>query len=174
MTRHGVLLFVFLAAFITYLDRVCISVAAPSIQSDLGLSPIEMGWVFTVFYVAYAIFEIPAAWIGDRWGQRRTLIRIVGGWSLFTMLTGLVRGNASLLVVRFLFGAAEAGAFPTLSRSLARWFPAHERSFANGLMWAGARLGGAISPVLAVLAMAWVGWRGAFLLFGLEIGRAHV
>lgn len=167
MIRYSVLGFVFLAAFITYLDRVCISVAAPAIQADLRLSQIEMGWVFTAFYVAYAIFEIPAAWMGDRWGQRRTLIRIVGGWSLFTMLTGLVRGYASLLVVRFLFGAAESGAFPTLSRALSRWFPAYERSFANGLMWTGARLGGAVSPALAVVAMAWVGWRGAFLLFGM-------
>ncbi len=167
MNRHGVLTFVFLAAFITYLDRVCISVAAPSMQKDLGLSAIEMGWVFTAFYVAYAIFEIPAAWAGDRWGQRRTLIRIVGGWSVFTMLTGFARGFGSLLLIRFLFGAAESGAFPTLSRALARWFPAQDRGFANGLMWTGARLGGAVSPALAVLAMAWVGWRGAFLLFGL-------
>ncbi len=166
MIRHRVLLFVFLAAFITYLDRVCVSVAAPSIQTDLGLSPLEMGWVFTAFYVAYSIFEMPSSWVGDRWGQRRTLIRIVGGWSLFTMMTGLARGYVSLLIIRFLFGAAESGAFPTLSRALSRWFPSHERGFANGLMWSGARLGGAVSPALAVLAMTWVGWRGAFLLFG--------
>ncbi len=173
MNRHAVLLFVFLAAFITYLDRVCISVAAPLMQRDLGLSAVEMGWVFTAFYVAYAIFEMPASWAGDRWGQRKTLIRIVGGWSLFTMLTGMVRGYASLLAIRFLFGGAEAGAFPTLSRALSRWFPPQERAFANGLMWTGARLGGAVSPALAVLAMAWWGWRGAFLSFGL-VGLAWV
>lgn len=173
MIRHRVLLFVFLAAFLTYLDRVCISVAAPSIQSELSLSALEMGWVFTSFYVAYAIFEIPAAWIGDRWGQRQTLIRIVGGWSLFTMLTSAARGYLSLLAIRFLFGAAESGAFPTLSRALSRWFPSHERGFANGVMWTGARLGGAVSPALAVLAMVWVGWRGAFLLFGV-LGLAWV
>lgn len=172
-TRYSVLGFVVLAAFITYLDRVCVSVAAPSIQTDLGLSQLEMGWVFTAFYVAYAIFELPASWMGDRWGQRRTLIRIVGGWSVFTMMTGLVRGFVSILVVRFLFGAAESGAFPTLSRALSRWFPSQERGLANGLMWAGARLGGAVSPALAVLVMAWVGWRGAFLLFGL-VGMAWV
>ncbi|HUQ92530.1 MAG TPA: MFS transporter [Bryobacteraceae bacterium] len=165
-TRYSVLLFVTLAAFITYFDRVCIAVAAPLIQSDLALSQYEMGWVFTMFYLAYAIFEIPASWAGDHWGQRRTLARIVGGWSLFTMLTGMVRGYASLLVIRFLFGAAESGAFPTLSRALARWFPPYERSFANGLMWMGARLGGAISPPLAVMAIAWVGWRGTFFIFG--------
>lgn len=164
--RRRVLVFVFLAAFLTYLDRVCISVTAPAIQTDLGLSSMEMGWVFTVFSIAYSVFEIPASVAGDRWGQRRTLIRIVGGWSVFTMMTGLARGYVSLLSIRFLFGAAEAGAFPALSRSLSRWFPTKERGVANGMMWTGARLGGAISPVLAVLAMMWVGWRGAFLLFG--------
>jgi MFS transporter, ACS family, glucarate transporter len=165
-TRHWVLLLVVLGAFITYLDRVCIAVAAPSIQSELKLSQYQMGWVFTAFYLAYGIFEIPSSVMGDRWGQRRTLVRIVGGWSVFTILTGVVRGYASLLGVRFLFGAAESGAFPALSRALSRWFPAHERSYANGLMWTGARLGGAVSPPLAVLAIAWVGWRGAFFLFG--------
>jgi len=164
--RYWVLLFAVLGAFITYLDRVCIAVAAPLMQTELKLSRYEMGWVFTAFYAAYGIFEMPSSWLGDRWGQRRTLTRIVGGWSIFTILTGAARGYASLLAVRFLFGAAESGAFPTLSRGLSRWFPAYERGFANGMMWTGARLGGAVSPPLAVLAIAWIGWRGAFVFFG--------
>jgi len=165
--RYGVLALVFAAAVITYLDRVCISVAAPAMQRDLGLTQLQFSWVFTVFYIAYAVFEMPAAWLGDRWGQRRTMIRIVGCWSIFTILTGFVRGYPSLLLTRFVFGAGEAGAFPTLSRAISRWFPVHARSRANGLMWMGARFGGAISPVLAVVAMAYLGWRGAFMLFGL-------
>ena len=128
IVRRTVLLFVFLAAFITYLDRVCISVAASSMQAELGLSPIEMGWVFTAFYVAYAIFEIPASWLGDRWGQRRTLNRIVGGWSVFTMMTGLASGYFSLLVIRFLFGAAESGAAIASARVGAGWCAAARRS----------------------------------------------
>jgi len=149
------------------------SVAAPLMQREFSLGDTQFSLVFTAFYVAYAIFELPAAWLGDRWGQRRTLIRIVGGWSLFTMLTGLTRGYSSLLLVRFLFGGAEAGAFPTLSRALSRWFPVHERGVANGLMWMGARLGGALAPALAVVAIAWVGWRGTFLIFG-AVGLAWV
>src|SRR4051812_10059346 len=105
--RYAVLLFVYLAAFITYLDRVCLSVAAPAMQSDLRISQVEFGWVFTVFYIAYAIFELPSAWLGDRWGQRRMLVRIVGCWSLFTILTGQVRGLVTTLVTRFVFGMAE-------------------------------------------------------------------
>lgn len=112
--------FVFAAAFITYLDRVCISVAAPLMQADLKLSQMQFGWVFTVFYIAYTIFEIPSASLGDRWGQRRTIVRIVACWSVFTMLTGAVRQFGALLAARFIFGGAEAGAFPTLSRALSR------------------------------------------------------
>jgi len=164
--RYAVLLFVYLAAFITYLDRVCMSVAAPAMQRDLGLSQIQFAWVFTVFYIAYGVFEMPTAWLGDRWGQRRMLIRIVGCWSLFTILTGLARSLATLLMTRTVFGAAEAGAFPTLSRALSRWFPRDERSRANGIMWMGARSGGALAPPIAVALMAIIGWRYTFAVFG--------
>jgi MFS family permease len=165
-TRYAVLLLVYLAAFITYLDRVCMSVAAPAMQNDLGLSQIDFAWVFTVFYIAYGMFEIPTAWLGDRWGQRRMLLRIVGCWSLFTMFTGLARSLPMLLTTRTIFGAAEAGAFPTLSRALSRWFPLQERSRANGIMWMGARSGGAVAPPIAVAFMAFIGWRWTFAVFG--------
>jgi sugar phosphate permease len=164
--RYTVLLLVFLAAFITYLDRVCMSVAAPAIQADLGLSQMEFAWVFTVFYIAYGVFEIPTAWLGDRWGQRRMLLRIVGSWSLFTIFTGMARSLPAMLVTRTAFGAAEAGAFPTLSRALSRWFPLQERGRANGIMWMGARTGGALAPPMAVALIALMGWRYAFAVFG--------
>ncbi len=154
------------AAFITYLDRVCISVAAPSMTADLGLSSMQMGYVFSVFALAYGIFEIPMGWFGDRFGQRRLLTRIVAGWSLFTVLTGVVRSYAALLAVRFLFGAAEAGVFPTLARALARWFPPSERGRSTGLMWMGARLGGSLAPPVAALLIGSVGWRPSFASFG--------
>ncbi len=164
--RHAVLAMVFAAAFLTYLDRVCISVAAPLMQADLGLSQIQFAWVFTVFYIAYSIFEIPSAWLGDKLGQRRMLIRIVSCWSVFTILTGMVQRFTLLLIARTVFGAAEAGAFPTLSRALSRWFPIEERSRANGVLWVGARLGGAIAPPVAVALIAGLGWRWAFAVFG--------
>jgi MFS transporter, ACS family, glucarate transporter len=165
-TRNWVLLLGFLLAGITYLDRVCISVAAPSIMSELGLSNIQMGYVFGTFAVAYGLFEIPSGWLGDRWGQRRMLTRIAVSWSVFTALTGVVRSYAVLIAVRFAFGAAEAGAFPTLSRALGRWFPAIDRGKVNGFMWMGARIGGAVSPPLATMLMLAYGWRLAFFIFG--------
>jgi MFS family permease len=165
-TRYAVLLFVYLAAFITYLDRVCLSVAAPAMQADLGLSQLEFGWVFTVFYIAYAVFEMPVSSLGDRWGQRLMLLRIVGSWSMFTAFTGLARSLPTLLMTRTVFGAAEAGAFPTLSRALSRWFPIQERGRANGIMWMGARSGGALAPPIAVALIGLMGWRYAFAVFG--------
>src|SRR6266436_6307078 len=165
--RYAVLLFVYLAAFVTYLDRVCLSVAAPAMQAEFGISQVGFGWVFTVFYIAYSVFEMPTSWLGDRWGQRRMLVRIVGCWSLFTIFTGLARSFAALLATRTVFGAAEAGAFPTLSRALSRWFPIHERGRANGIMWMGARSGGALAPPIAVAMMAIIGWRYTFAAFGL-------
>ena len=160
------LLLGFLMSVITYLDRVCISAAAPGIMRDLGLTQMQMGYVFSAFALSYAIFEIPAGWWGDRIGQRRVLARIVAGWSLFTMLTGVVWSFAGLVTTRFVFGAAEAGAFPNLSRALARWYGPGERAWPNGIMWMGARVGGAVAPALAALCIARIGWRSTFVLFG--------
>ncbi len=165
--RYGVLLFAFLLAIITYLDRVCISTAAPYIREDLGLSAIEMSFVFGAFALAYAIFEVPTGWMGDVMGPRRVLTRIVVWWSGFTVLTGAAWSYSSLLFIRFLFGAGEAGAFPNAARSFSRWFPLGERGEANGILFLGSRLGGALSPALAFFLIHNWGWRVSFLVFGL-------
>lgn len=164
--RGVTLTLVVTVAFITYLDRVCVSVAAPSITLDLGLTSAQMGYVFSAFALAYGIFEIPTGWIGDRFGQRRLMLPIVAGWSLLTVLTGAARSFASLASLRFLFGAAQAGAFPTLTRALARWFPASKRAGTTGLMWMGARLGGAVAPPLTAILISLVGWRASFAVLG--------
>jgi MFS family permease len=164
--RRSALLLGFLMAAIMYLDRVCISVAAPAISKELRLSDMQMGYVFSVFALAYAIFGVPTGWLGDQIGQRKMLLRIVGAWSVFTMLMGAVWSYGALVVTQFMFGVAEAGAFPTLSRALARIFAAGERARANGVMWTGARIGGAIAPVVAALLIARIGWRATFVVFG--------
>ena len=164
--RYAVLAMVFSAAFFTYLDRVFISVAAPLMQADLHLTLIQFAWVFTVFQLAYGLLVLPSAWLGDQWGQRRMMMFIVSCWSLFTALTGAVRGLVSLLMTQAIFGAAESGAFPTLSRSLSRWFPLEQRTRANGVLWMGARSGAAFAPPIAVMLIAAVGWRWALPIFG--------
>jgi len=107
--RHKVLAMTMALGAITYLDRVSIAVSRPYIARDLDLSPTQMGYVFSAFYVAYALFEIPTGWWGDRVGTRRVLTRIVCWWSAFTVLTGFAFSYSSLLVIRFLFGSGEAG-----------------------------------------------------------------
>src|SRR5438876_8616192 len=146
--RYWVIVFAITLAIIQYIDRVCISQAAPLISSDLGLSPRQMGLVFSAFTLAYALFEIPCGYLGDRIGPRKVLLRIVLWWSFFTAATGWMRNWASLMATRFLFGAGEAGAFPNLTKAFNRWLPLEERTRAQGIMWMSARLGGAFTPLL--------------------------
>jgi MFS transporter, ACS family, glucarate transporter len=153
---------------ITYLDRICISVAGPRMQEALKISPAAWGWVTGVFAISYAAFEIPSGVLGDRIGPRRVLTRIVLWWSGFTTLTGLVSGYYPLLLTRFLFGAGEAGAYPNAGVVVARWFPAHERGRAFGITLMASQLGGAIAPLLVVPIQMHYGWRAAFFVFGIS------
>ena len=164
--RSKVLAFTTILAIITYLDRVAISSAAPAIRNEMSLDAIQMGWVFSAFTWAYAIFEIPSGWMGDVMGPRKVLTRIVIWWSAFTAATGVAWNFASLVIARLLFGIGEAGAFPNTSRSFAKWFPLNERGAAHGWVFMGTRMGGAITPPLVVALMTAVGWRRTFFLFG--------
>lgn len=165
-TRYWVVVFAITLAIIQYIDRVCISQAAPNVSRDLGLSKEQMGWVFGAFTLAYALFEIPTGYLGDRIGPRRVLMRVVLWWSFFTAATGWVWNWGSLVVARFLFGAGEAGCFPNLTKAFDRWLPRPERIRAQGVMWMSARWGGAATPFLVFLVLGVVHWRTAFLLFG--------
>ncbi|HUI57259.1 MAG TPA: MFS transporter [Bryobacteraceae bacterium] len=164
--RYWVVVFAISLAVITYIDRVCISSAAPSMQNDLGLSDVQMGWVFGAFAWAYALFEIPGGFLGDWMGPRKVLLRIVTWWSFFTAATGWAWSVTTLTVTRFLFGMGEAGCFPNLTKAFTTWLPEKERVRAQGTMWLSARWGGAFTPPLVALVMGLVGWRHAFGVFG--------
>ncbi len=164
--RHWVVVFAVTLAVITYIDRVCISQAAPLIRRDLRLSPVEMGTAFAAFAWAYALFEIPGGWLGDWMGPRKVLMRIVLWWSFFTAATGWVWNLLSLVVTRFLFGAGEAGCFPNLTKAFTTWLPQHERVRAQGIMWMSARWGGAFTPLLVVWVLNHMSWRRSFEVFG--------
>ena len=166
-TRWLVVAFAVSLAVLQYVDRVAISQAGPLIQKDLGLSATEMGWVFAAFTLAYALFEIPGGYLGDWIGPRKVILRIVLWWSFFTAATGWVLGFRSLVAVRFLFGAGEAGCFPNITKALKRWLPAAERPRAQGILWMSARWGGAATPLLVYACLQFVSWRTAFLLFGI-------
>lgn len=165
--RFVVVGFAVTLAIIQYIDRVAISQAAPYVARDLSLTPSQMGWVFSAFTLAYALFEIPGGYLGDRIGPRKVLLRIVVWWSFFTAFTGLAWNWVSLVVTRFLFGAGEAGCFPNLTKAFNRWLPEAEKSRAQGLLWMSARWGGAVTPLLVFFCLQYMTWRTAFMLFGL-------
>src|SRR5262249_21030967 len=157
--RGRVLVFAFLLAVVTYLDRVCISAAAPFMIADLQLTVLQMSVVFSAFTLAYSLFEVPSGWLADVRGPRGVLTRIVLWWSGFTMLTGAGTGFWSLVTIRFLFGAGEAGAFPSMVRAFSRWFPARERGMANGVLFFGSRMGGTLAAPVALVLIRGIGWR---------------
>jgi ACS family glucarate transporter-like MFS transporter len=164
--RYTVLAMAVLLAAVTYLDRVCISITAPAMMRDLGLSQVQMSFVFSAFTLAYGMFEIPTGWWGDRVGTRRVLTRIVTWWSAFTMLTGAVFNYPSLLLTRFLFGIGEAGAWPNVAITFSRWFPLSERGTVQGIFFMGAHLAGGVTPLLVTQLRRYLGWRTLFVMFG--------
>lgn len=154
-------------AGITYLDRVSISVLAPSIMRDLRLNTLQMSYVFSAFTLAYAAFEIPTAWWADRIGSRRVLTRIVAWWSAFTMLTAAAFSYPVMLGVRFLFGVGEAGAWPCAARVFARWTPLRERGRTQGIFFLGAHLAGGLTPAVVIwISTLLPSWRLVFVLLG--------
>ncbi len=163
--RYRVLMLLVLLAIVTHLDRVCISVAGKRIQDELKLTPTMWGWVVGAFTLAYGLFEVPAGAMGDKVGPRRVLTRIVLWWSVFTALTGAVSSYGYLLLVRFLFGAGEAGAYPNASLAISKWFPTQERGQAHGVLWMAALTGAALAPVLVVPIQMAYGWRTSFVVF---------
>ncbi len=151
----------------TYMDRVCIASAVDHIKEDLSISAEMMGLVLGIFAVGYALFQVPAGWIADKLGPRKALTIVVSVWSVFTALTGAVRSGAQMLVLRFLFGAGEAGAFPGATQAFFRWLPVKDRGLAHGINFSGSRLGAAFSLFLMPWVIMKIGWRWTFAVNGL-------
>lgn len=168
-TRFVVLAAAVGLAAITYLDRVCINhpVIRAAIESELRLSDRQMSLVFSAFILGYALFEMPTGAWGDRIGPRRVLTRIVLWWSAFTIATAAATRFSVMLLVRFLFGAGEAGAFPNVTKTFSRWFPLTERGTAQGIFFAGAHLAGGLSPLLVTAMLGFLPWRAVFVVFGI-------
>jgi sugar phosphate permease len=165
-TRWLVLVLISLMYMITYMDRTGISIAAPAMEREFGLSKTAMGVVFSVFLWAYAIGQIPGGWFADRFGPRRVLLIIVPFWSLMTAMTAVAAGLTSLIGIRFVFGLAESGAFPTATRAMQLWFPKSERGIVQGVTHSFSRFAVAMVPFLAVSIMIRFGWWWIFYTFG--------
>lgn len=165
--RNQVLSFLISLSVITYIDRTCISLVASDMKADLKIENDDWGWILSAFALSYAIFELPTGALGDRVGPRKVLTRVVLWWSAFTAITGTATSWLYLLIVRFLFGAGEAGAYPNASIVVARWFPKYEVGKAQAFIWAAGRLGGSLAPWIIIPISASLGWRFSFFAMGI-------
>jgi MFS transporter, ACS family, glucarate transporter len=163
-------------AFVSYVERMNISVAAELMMPELGLTKTEMGQIFSSFLWGYAILQVPAGRLGDATGPRITLALAALLWGVTTVLTGalpkiFVAGTAAVLIslvaVRFVLGASEAATFPVGSRAIRNWTPPSERAFANAFMMAGSASAAAASAPLVSWLMLRFGWRPAFYITSL-------
>jgi MFS transporter, ACS family, glucarate transporter len=167
MKRYLIVGALFILSMILYIDRVCISTAKEPITMELALSDKQMGAVFSAFALGYAAGQIPSGYFADKIGPRIALTTVVSLWSILTAFTGLAQGFISLIIIRFLFGLGEAGAYPSSARVLYNWLPLGERGRANGITFSGARIGAAISfPLLTWMLDRWA-WRLSFVILGI-------
>lgn len=163
--RNGkiILIFLFLAGVINYLDRSALSVAAPFIQEDLKLTPGQMGIIFSSFSIGYVIFNFVGGVASDKFGAKITLFVAMIVWSLFSGAIVLVVGFVSLFIVRILFGMGEGPLSATINKMVNNWYPPSKRATAVGLANSGTPLGGAISgPIVGYIALH-LGWRVSFV-----------
>ena len=162
--RHLVVVATFLLSFLLYVDRVCISTAKTPIVAELKLTDQQFGWILSAFAFGYALFQTPSGALADRYGARRILASVVTFWSLFTGLTAFAWNFGAMLVVRFLFGAGEAGAFPGMARAVYSWIPVRERGLVKGINFSASRLGAAVTMPLLPLMVAKLGWKESFVV----------
>ncbi len=163
---------------VSYLDRVNISIAGPSIEREFHLDHVRLGWVFSAWVLGYALFQAPSGRLADRFGPRKILLLGTLWWAIFTALTALTPASLAgslliLVIVRFSLGVGESIVYPTSNRLVAAWIPSNERGLANGLIFAGVGLGAAVTPPLIAYVIYHYGWRWSFWIcavLGLVIG----
>lgn len=159
-----------LMAFIMYLDRICLGeiVKTDSFKQETGLSKDQIGSILGAFFFTYALFQVPAGWIGDRFGAQKMLAAYILLWSLLTAATGLVYGSLGLLLMRLGVGVAQAGAYPTSNSIIRRWAPLSQRGVSSGLISFGGRLGATAAPFLTMwLILNLGGWRQTLWIYGI-------
>jgi len=153
--RFGMIFLAMMVAVLLYLDRICMSTAAEAVSKDLSISKSELDWLLGAFFWTYALGQLPAGWLGDRYGARWMLSAYIVLWSLSTGLMGLANGWAAILTLRLFCGLFEAGAYPVAAGIVSRWIPMSHRGVASSIVAVGGRLGGAVAPVLTIQLMLW-------------------
>lgn len=158
-----------LMACLLYLDRYAVGIASESMREDLGMTQTQMSWFLSAFFWSYALSQVPAGFLSDRFGPRSMLTVYILGWSLFTGLLGVTYSVAVILLLRFLCGAAQAGAYPVASGLIRSWFPISRRGIASSAVAMGGRSGAVLAPILTAALMTAFSkdWRPVLILYGL-------
>jgi MFS transporter, ACS family, glucarate transporter len=171
--RWYVVAMLFGLSFASYMERVNLSVAAELMMPALSLTKSDLAIIFNSFLLGYALFQIPAGWLGDRLGPRMVLGLSGLAWGVLTVLSGLLPGFISrtaaatvalLVALRFLLGATEASTYPVAARAVHQWMPAEWRGFGNSLMLMGSSVASAITAPFVAWSMVRFGWRASFYL----------
>lgn len=164
--RFLLVTFTFLISVLMYVDRACIGAAKGVVSEEFGLTNIQWAWVMAAFTLGYALMQNPGGRFADKKGPRIAMTSIIVVWSALTAVTGAAWNFISMVIIRFLFGGGEAGAFPTLAKVVYKWFPVKERGIIQGINFSGSRIGGAVAYPIVVALIVAVGWRGSFYIFG--------
>jgi len=165
-TRHWIITATTLAAFLMYLDRACLAwmLDSDSFKADIPLSKDQANNLKSAFFWAYALAQVPAGWLAERFGKRTLMTALILLWSGFTALTGFSNGLVMLFVARIGCGLAEAGAYPISGSLLSRWAHLNWRGFSSGIVSLGGRLGFVLAPLITVKIILlsgswrWAGW----------------
>jgi MFS family permease len=156
--RYQMLGMATMVAIMLYVDRLCLSNASNAIEKDLNLRGDQNAWLQSAFFWAYALLQLPAGWLGDRYGPRRVLTFYLVLWSVCTGLMGAAVGFWSLFVLRLGCGVFEAGAYPICASIAKRWASAEQRGIASAMIAVGGRIGGVIAPIATAGLMALGAW----------------
>jgi MFS family permease len=151
--RHLVILLATMMAILLYLDRVCVGIAREYIREDMGLSPSDVEWFMGLLFWSYGLAQVPAGWLGDRYGARIMLVVYILTWSFFTAMIGAATTLVVLLGMRLACGLCQAGAYPTAGGLIKNWVPLSGRGLASAFVSSGGRIGGVAAPILTAALM---------------------
>ncbi len=157
--RFYIAILLFFCMVINYVDRINLSVAAPSLTKEFSWDPSVMGWVFSSFLWTYALFLIPCGWLTDKYGIRKVGSLSISIWSVAAMMTGMITSFGNMIAARLLLGAGEAASYPVAGKAVRMWFPASERGIATAIFNAGGYAGPALATPLAAWLVLETGWR---------------
>ncbi|MCW2483816.1 MFS transporter, partial [Candidatus Symbiopectobacterium sp. NZEC135] len=165
--RWSIILVLLIAAVVNYLDRANLSIANTTISKEFGFSSTQMGLLLSAFLWPYALANLPAGWLVDKFGPKKMFSWALGLWSGFTILAGFVNGYSMFYGLRMMLGISESPFFTSGIKITHRWFPSNERGLPTAIINTGSQIANAVAPPILTILLLTMGWRGMFIAIGL-------